>query len=114
KSSFVLSPEEATWIRRGLELPMQAMGNTQPALKEADKGRLESFRLRQAYALKRPRRAARECFEEAAAGGTTSKTSSWSERLSPESASALESVWESDAVWPLMQTPLLSWDLTTL
>ncbi|CAN0464879.1 unnamed protein product, partial [Ectocarpus sp. 12 AP-2014] len=113
-SSFVLSPEEATWIRRGLELPMQAMGNTQPALKEADKGRLESFRLRQAYALKRSRQAARECFEEAAAGGATSKTSSWSERLSPESASALESVWESDAVWPLMQTPLLSWDLTTL
>ncbi|CAN0205849.1 unnamed protein product [Ectocarpus sp. 4 AP-2014] len=114
KSSFVLSPEEATWIRRGLELPMQAMGNTQPALKEADKRRLESFRLRQAYALKRPREVARECFEEATTGGATSKTSSWSERLSPESASALESVWESDAVWPLMQTPLLSWDLTTL
>lgn len=25
------------------------------------------------------------------------------QRLSPEAASALESVWESDTIWPLMQ-----------
>ncbi|CAN0069625.1 unnamed protein product, partial [Scytosiphon promiscuus] len=36
------------------------------------------------------------------------------QRLSPQAVSSLETVWEPDIEWPLMQTPLLAWDLTTL
>ncbi|CAM9192647.1 unnamed protein product [Ascophyllum nodosum] len=113
---WILRREEAWWIRRGVEMPMQVIDGSTGDERESIKiaSQLISFKKKQREALRRAVAVARTYFFSERHRERVANSRAAAVPLPPEAASLLETVWEADTAWPLMQTPLLAWDLTTL